>query len=171
MGRRFQELVMQYQDRVFRLARYCVGSHEEAQDITQEVLIRLWRNLDRIEPEGLWPWLVRVTRNACIDALRRRGSYRAVVAEDPDDAAAQRARTTSPGPDTAAEAADFERHLQRALEQMAEPYRSIVILREVEQLKYEEVAQALELPLNTVKVYLHRGRRMLRRKLKEFTEP
>lgn len=168
MGRRFQELVVEYQHRVFRLARYSVGSHEEAEDITQEVLIRLWRNLDRIEPDGLWPWLVRVTRNASIDALRRRGSYRAVVGEDPDGEAAQRARTASPGPDTVAEAADFERHLERALSEISEPYRSIVILREIEQLKYDEIAQALDLRLNTVKVYLHRGRRMLRQKLKEF---
>jgi len=170
MGRRFQELVVEYQHRVFRLARHTVGNHEEAEDITQEVLIRLWRNLDRVEPAGLWPWLVRVTRNASIDVLRRRGTYRAVVEEDPEDAAAQRARTATPGPDLMTEAAEFRRHLEGALREVDEPYRSIVILREIEQLKYDEISQALDLPLNTVKVYLHRGRRMLRGKLKEHSE-
>jgi len=170
MGRRFEQLVVEYQHRVFRLARHCVGSHEEAEDITQEVLIRLWRNLDRIEPAGLWPWLIRVTRNASIDVLRRRGTYRAVVQEDPEDAAAQRTQTALPGPDRATEAAEFRHQLERALREVEEPYRSIVILREVEHLKYEEISQALELPLNTVKVYLHRGRRMLRRKLREYVE-
>jgi RNA polymerase sigma-70 factor (ECF subfamily) len=171
MGQRFQELVVEYQDRVFRLARHCVGSHEEAEDITQEVLVRLWRNLDRIEPAGLWPWLVRVTRNASIDVLRRRGTYRAVVGEDPEETAVRRARTEIAGPDRVTEAVEFRRHLEQALRQIEEPYRSIVILREIEQLKYDEISQALGLPLNTVKVYLHRGRRMLRRMLKEHGEP
>lgn len=160
-----------YQDRVYRLARYSVGNREEAEDISQEVLVRLWRHLDRVEPAAVWPWLVRVTRNAAIDALRRRGSYRAVVAEDPEDAAALRRASGGPGPETQAEAADFRRHLEEALREVAEPYRSIVILREIEQLQYEEIASTMGMPLNTVKVYLHRGRRMLRAKLREFVEP
>jgi RNA polymerase sigma-70 factor, ECF subfamily len=171
MRQQFQELVSMYQDRIYRLARYSVGNREEAQDITQEVLVRLWRNLDRVETAGVWPWLVRVTRNAAIDALRRRGSYRAVVAEDPEDAAALRHASAGPGPERRVEAADFRRHLEEALRDVAEPYRSIVILREIEQLQYEEIATAMAMPLNTVKVYLHRGRRMLRTKLREFVEP
>ena len=160
-----------YQDRVYRLARYSVGNREEAQDITQEVLVRLWRNLDRVDTASVWPWLVRVTRNAAIDSLRRRGSYRAVVAEDPEDAAALRQASARPGPERETETADFRRHLEDALREVAEPYRSIVILREIEQLQYEEIATAMGMPLNTVKVYLHRGRRMLRTKLREFVEP
>lgn len=160
-----------YQDRVYRLARYSVGNREEAEDVTQEVLVRLWQHLDRVEPAGVWPWLVRVTRNAAIDALRRRGSYRAVVVEDPDDTTALRQPSRAPSPYLQAEAADFRRQLQEALREVAEPYRSVVILREIEQLQYEEIAAAMAMPLNTVKVYLHRGRRMLRAKLREFAEP
>ena len=66
------------------------------------------------------------------------------------------------------ETADFSDVLQQALEELTEPYRSIVILREVQQLKYEEISEALELPLNTIKVYLHRGRRKLRIALQEY---
>lgn len=171
MRRRFHELVGTYQDRIYRFARYCVGNREEAEDITQEVLIRLWRHLDGIEPAGVWPWLVRVTRNASIDSLRRRGTYRAFVDEDPEDALAGRTASAHAGPDAETETADFRRHLEAALREVAEPYRTIVILREIEQLHYEEIAAALEMPLNTVKVYLHRGRRMLRQKLQEFAEP
>ncbi len=60
--------------------------------------------------------------------------------------------------------------MQAALGEIREPYRSIVVLREIEDLKYEEIAAALELPLNTIKVYLHRGRRMLRQRLREFVK-
>ena len=168
MRREFEKLVREYQHRVFTFARYCVGNAEEAQDVTQEVLLKLWNNLDKLEPAGVWPWLIRVTRNASIDALRKRGSYRAVVREDPEGEATERMWSTAPSPDTRIESAEFQQHLRAALAEVREPYRSIVVLREIEDLKYEEIAAALELPLNTVKVYLHRGRRMLRQRLREF---
>lgn len=168
MRREFERLVREYQHRIFNFACYCVGNRDEAQDVTQEVLLKLWRNLEKLEPAGVWPWLIRVTRNASIDALRKRGSYRAVVQEDPEGEATDRMWSATPGPDTAIETADFRQHLQAALGEIREPYRTIVVLREIEDLKYEEIAAALELPLNTVKVYLHRGRRMLRQRLREF---
>ena len=168
MRRRFQELVREYQDRIYNFACYCLGDRVEAQDVTQEVLIKLWRNLDRLDPSGTWPWLLRVTRNAAIDALRRRGTYRSVLGEDPEGEAVQRAPSRTPGPDAAAETADFQRQLVRAVRELPEPYRSIVVLREIQDLRYDEIASALDLPLTTVKVYLHRGRRMLRRRLREF---
>ena len=168
MRREFQELVQAYQHRIYNFACYCLGDRDEARDVTQEVLLKLWRNLDRIDPQGAWPWLVRVTRNASIDALRRRGAYRALVEEDPEGEVGLRTPSPAPGPDAAAEAADFQRHLAQALQELAEPYRSIVVLREIETLRYDEIARALGLPLNTVKVYLHRGRRMLRQRLREF---
>jgi RNA polymerase sigma-70 factor (ECF subfamily) len=118
----------------------------------------------------MWPWLIRVTRNASIDALRKRGSYRALVDEDPEGEATSRFASPGAGPDAAAEAADFRKQLERALHQIHEPYRSIIILREIQDLKYEEIAAALDLPLNTVKVYLHRGRRLLRERLREFVQ-
>lgn len=170
MRRRFPELVREYQHRIYTFACYCLGDPEEAQDVTQEVLLKLWRNLEKIDPPGVWPWLVRVTRNAAIDALRKRGSYRAVVEEDPEGHATRRLASATPAPDAAAETADFQRHLEQALRGIAEPYRSIVILREIQDLKYEEISAALELPLNTVKVYLHRGRRKLRERLREYVK-
>ena len=168
MRREFEKLVREYQNRIFNFACYCVGNRDEAQDVTQEVLLKLWRNLEKLEPAGTWPWLIRVTRNASIDALRKRGSYRALVKEDPEGEATDRMWSTAPSPDASVERADFQRHLRAALSEVREPYRSIVVLREIEDLKYEEIAAALELPLNTVKVYLHRGRRMLRQRLREF---
>lgn len=168
MRRRFQQLAREYQDRIYNFACYCVGDRDEAHDVTQDVLLKLWNHLDRIEPAGVWPWLIRVTRNASIDALRKRGSYRAVVEEDPEGDVTRRTPSSAPAPDELAESADFRVRLERALRQIREPYRSIVVLRELEDLKYEEIAAALDLPLNTVKVYLHRGRRMLRQRLGEF---
>ncbi len=86
------------------------------------------------------------------------------------DALAAMGRVASPviGPAAVVENADFRSQLERAVGELAEPYRTIVILREIQDFRYEEICEALSLPLNTVKVYLHRARRKLREKLREF---
>lgn len=162
----FQELVRLHRDRVFTFAFYSLKNREDAEDVTQEVLIRLWNHWRRLEGEHLRAWLVRVTRNACVDAVRRRQT-RGRHEADGDDSAIETAASGAPDPQRAAEASDFRRCLRAALAELPEPYRSIVILREVQDLAYDEIAAAVDKPLNTVKVYLHRGRKMLREKLRE----
>ena len=153
-----------HQDRVYGFALYLLGRPSAAQDVTQEVLLKLWERLDTVDEARLVAWLMRVTRNACIDAHRRQRSYRRVVGVAPDDGLGQ-APAADALPDAWAEAADFQARLRGALAALAEPYRSIVILREVQELTYEEISGAMDLPLNTVKVYLHRGRKKLRHHL------
>jgi len=162
-----EEVVARYQRRVFTFARYFLGQREEAEDVTQEVLIRLWRNADGLDPERLGAWLLKVTRNACYDRLRKRRTAAAVVAPDIDPEVTETAASAEPDPATQAESADFRRRLLAALGRLEEPYRSVLILREVQDFQYQEISDALDLPLNTVRVYIHRGRQRLREQLKE----
>ncbi len=162
---KFEHQVKRYQQRVYGFAYHYLGSREEAEDVTQEVFIRFWNNradIDEAQPLG---WLLRVTRNAAVDAIRRRNTYRRNVSTNSEMLDYAEGHTASPARD--AEDADFRKHLEVALDQMEEPYRSIVILREIQDLKYQEISETLELPLTTVKVYLHRGRKMLRQQLHE----
>lgn len=164
----FQELVRRHRDRVYTLAFYSLKNREDAEDVTQEVLIRLWNHYRRLEGEHLAAWIVRVTKNACVDAVRRRQTrYRHEAPTSEDDDRLERAPSHDAGPERDAEAAQFRRCLKAALGDVPEPYRSIVILREIQGLAYDEIAKAVDKPLNTVKVYLHRGRKMLREQLKE----
>jgi RNA polymerase sigma-70 factor (ECF subfamily) len=163
--RRFERYVRTYQHRVFGFAVYYLGDRREAEDVTQDVLIRLWHHIDTMEEERLLGWLLRVARNACVDVLRKNRARHQRIAPVLDDIAEPAGH--GPLPDDDAEADDFQHHLERALAQIAEPYRSIVILREIQELKYEEISGAMDLPLGTVKVYLHRGRKMLRQHLTE----
>ena len=163
--RRYERQVRAYQDRVFGYAVYYLGDRADAEDVTQEVLLRLWQHRDAVDERRVLGWLLRVTRNACVDALRKRKARRARVLPVLDDLGEPAGH--GPTPEADAEAADFQRHLAQALDRIREPYRSIVILREVQELKYEEISGAMDLPLNTVKVYLHRGRKMLRTQLQE----
>lgn len=165
---RFRDLVEAHQHRVFTFACYYLGNREDAEDVTQEVLLRLWHNVDSVAPETAGAWLARVTRNACFDALRSRRSRKRVFREGLEDAKEEPV-TTTPDPEQAAGGWDVRRHLERALKELDEPYRTIIILREIQGHKYQEISEVLDLPLNTVKTYLHRGRRRLRELLREVT--
>ncbi len=162
---RFQSLVEEHQDRVYTLASYLLGDREEAADVTQEVLLRLWRNLEMLDG-NVAAWLLRVTRNYCFDLMRQRRSRRTALGNPEEPEAAQLPDTGRPSPERLAQSSDLGRHLRRAVGELAEPYRSILILREVQEMKYVEISEALEMPLNTVKVNIHRGRKMLRDRLK-----
>ena len=161
----FEVAVRQHQRRVFSFAHYFLGNPSEAEDVVQEVLIRLWKSWQDLDTERVEPWLLRVTRNACYDQLRKRRSASQYLVEDPEGDVANRAPSNRPSPEAKAEAGDFRRHLLAALRRLDEPMRSILILREIQGLKYQEIADILEIPLNTVRVYLHRGRQRLRKQL------
>lgn len=164
----FEQQVRRYQDRVFGFAQYFLKDREAAQDVTQDVLIRFWEHRDEVDDDHTLGWLLRVTRNACIDALRKRKTRRNALTINTDGL--NRAKDPSPSPSAHAEASDFRAHLEQALDEVDEPYRSVVILREIQHLKYREISEALDMPMNTVKVYVHRGRKKLRKQLAEVIE-
>ena len=160
--------MQRFQNRVYGFAYHYLGNREEAEDVTQEVFIRLWKHREHIDEEQPLGWLLRVTRNASVDAIRRRKTYTRTVSVNTD--LLDFAQGGNPLPDTETESSDFRRHLLKAVERLDEPYRSIVILREIQELKYQEISEALDLPLSTVKVYLHRARKSLRNDLHEVLQ-
>jgi RNA polymerase sigma-70 factor (ECF subfamily) len=165
----FEQHVSAHEDQVYRFARSMLKDDATAQDVTQEVLITLWEHQEELDEDGLVAWLMRVTRNACIDRLRARQRRRKTVRTDSDDVG--RAASPTPTPDRHAEAEDLRDHVLDALDRVDNPYRRVVALRELQGLKYKEIAEALDMPLNTVKVYLHRGRKKLRAQLDRALEP
>jgi len=167
MSKRFRKLVERHRHRVYTLACYSLGNVEEAEDVTQEVLVRLWKHWERLKEEALGAWLARVTRNACVDAIRRRRAYAARVVANGENDELFDGVSDAPGPDTVAEWSDLRVRIMDAVANLQEPQRSIVVMREIQDMKYEQISEALELPLNTVKSYLHRGRKMLRDQLSE----
>ena len=162
---RFYILVKRYRHRVYGFAYHYLVDEDAAADVTQEVFLRMWQNRTKIDEERVLGWLLRVTRNACVDAVRKRNAYirRIETNSDTIDAQADRA----PLPDQQTSASLFNDRLNAALNQLDEPYKSIIILREIQEYKYDEISETLDLPLNTIKVYLHRARKMLRKELSE----
>jgi len=159
MSKRYRQWVNEYQDQAWTVARYILNDVQEAEDATQEAFIKLWNNRDKIDPERIKPWLMKVTRNGCLDRLRRR---RDNVEFDEVHMAGN-----SSGPMQGAATTETAVWLKRAIAGLKEPYRSLVVLRDVNQHSYEEVAGMLELNLGQVKTYLHRARKQLREQLAE----
>jgi RNA polymerase sigma-70 factor (ECF subfamily) len=162
MTRDFRDLAEEYAGRVYTFARYSLRHQEDAEDVTQEVLVRLWKNHDQIDPAATSTWVMRVARNLVIDLARRRQSRAAVFAQgaDVEEMAAQ--VPADYAADAVAERSSLRARLEGALAELNEPYRSIVVMREIQGLAYEEIATAMNMPLGTIKVYLHRARRRLR---------
>ena len=150
---------MEYQDQAWALARYILKDDQEAEDATQDAFVKLWYHQREIDSTLVKPWLMKVTRNGCLDRLRRRRntvvfdeSFMGEEASEPSEGLASN---------------ELGCWLKRAIEGLKEPYRSLVVLRDVHQHSYEEVAGMLELSLSQVKVYLHRARKELREQLAE----
>ena len=158
---RFEQIVAEEKDRVYSFAYYYLGNAVEAEDVVQESMIKLWQNLGEIEG-ACGGWLHRVVRNACFDRLRRRRTARRVLAEGADTA---HVPDSAPEPGDAAERRDLQGHVRRLVAELPEPYRSAIVLREIQELKYREIGEMLDLPVNTVKTHVHRGRQMLRQSL------
>ncbi len=160
MSKQYRQWVKDYQNHVWTLARYLLKDPSEAEDVAQEAFVKLWHNQDRIETGKVRPWLMTVTRNACLDRLRRRRPMESLEEwHKPDE---------TPGPMQGAAQRDLGRALQSAITALKEPYRSLVILRDIHQHSYEEVGAVLELSLTQVRVYLHRARKQLRQELAEI---
>lgn len=155
----FKEIASEFGPVIYTFALYTVGCREDAEDVTQEVLLRLWRRGKDVAPNRRKAWLLRVTRNVCVDMFRKRARERrdegGRMHEDLRDVIERR---------------DMQEQLQAAIAKLREPYRTVVILRGVQGMSYEEIGQSLDMPVGRVKVYLHRGRRFLRRMLSKEEE-
>jgi len=157
-----------HQDRVYSFCVHMVGDRDLAADVTQDVFIKLWEYEAEMDVSRVLGWLLKVSRNACIDQIRKR-KVRYAITESPEFSL----DSISSGvtlPDAIASNALFDIRLKKALQTIGEPYQTIIVLREIQDYKYEEISEVLDLPLNTVKVYLHRARKALRTILKTDIE-
>jgi len=159
MSRRFRQWVDEYQDQAWTLARYLLKDSAEAEDAVQEAFVKLWRHQESVDPDKVRPWLMKVTRNGCLDRLRRRHPTEELQEWHHPDGV--------PGPMQGLHRQEQGEWLKTTINGLKEPYRSLVVLRDIHQHSYAEVAGVLELNLSQVKTYLHRARKQLREQLAE----
>ncbi len=167
----FTTAVLAFKDRIYSHAYYFLGNRPDAEDVTQEVLLRAWQNLHAIRKPTLKAWLMRVTHNLCVDTLRRHKARQMVPAQEAgDEWNAPLPLVAADDPQAAAEQGELQRHLAQAIQRLPARLRSVIIMRELQDMSYEEISSTLGIPLNSVKVYIHRGRRHLRAALAHLLE-
>jgi RNA polymerase sigma-70 factor (ECF subfamily) len=155
----WDDLVRQHSSRVYRLAYRLTGNQHDAEDLTQEVFVRVFRSLSSYTPGTFEGWLHRITTNLFLDMARRRQRIRF---EGLGDQAVGLLRDDEPTPAQAFDARHLDTDVQQALEALAPEYRAAVVLCDIEGLSYEEIAGTLGVKLGTVRSRIHRGRAQLR---------
>lgn len=147
--------------RLYALAFRYLNSREEAEDAVQEAMMKLWEGRDRLDDHANHAaWCMTVTRNCCIDMLRRKKKIRFEEMEHAE--ASGRNETGDPGNSDSREAVQMIGIIVR---RMKEPYRSAVILRDIEGYSYEEAAESMQTSVNTLRTVLSRARRMVREEM------
>jgi RNA polymerase sigma-70 factor (ECF subfamily) len=158
----WEQVVEEHSDRVFRLAYRLTGDRHDAEDLTQEVFVRVFRSLDSYTPGTFEGWLHRITTNLFLDGARRKQRIRFdALGEE----RAARLPSSSPAPDQAFEDRHFDADVEAALATLPPDFRAAVVLCDVEGLSYEEVADVMGAKLGTVRSRISRGRAMLRQAL------
>ena len=170
----FNALVVRFQDPVYSLALRMLGSPPAAEDATQEAFIRAWSRLDSFRGGRFQSWLFTIVANLSRDELRRRGrrpqTSLDAARDDPDRASLDPA-DEGPSPEAVAEQGDLRSLLQSALAQLPDDWREVVVLSDVQDLAYDEIAEITGLPLGTVKSRLSRARGRLRDIIGSIAEP
>ncbi|MGH3386168.1 MAG: RNA polymerase sigma factor SigE [Nocardioidaceae bacterium] len=158
----WDEVVRTHSARVYRLAYRLTGNKHDAEDLTQEVFVRVFRSLSSYTPGTFEGWLHRITTNLFLDQARRKQRIRFdALPEDAD----QRMPGRLPNPAHALHDALFDADVEAALATLPPDFRAAVVLCDVEGLTYEEIASVLDIKLGTVRSRIHRGRAMLRKQL------
>ncbi|MEB3342944.1 sigma-70 family RNA polymerase sigma factor [Okeania sp.] len=172
----FAELLHRYQLHVEKILYHLAPEWQDRSDLAQEVWIRVYRNIKRLQEPGKFKsWLSRITTNLFYDELRKRKrvtpplSLDAPLALD-DGVMDWEIATDTPGPEEQLSTQEFYDHLRNAIAQLPEVFRVTIILREIEGLSYEEIAEITEVSLGTVKSRIARARQRLQLQLQKYLD-
>ncbi|GDX39880.1 hypothetical protein LBMAG21_01720 [Armatimonadota bacterium] len=173
----FDELVAKYERKIFNVIYRLIGDYEEATDLTQETFISAFKHYDRFRGEAkVFTWLYQIARNLCINRIRQRDRQRVLRIESldqpreslNDDGVTLEVPDWSQSPQNVLEDRELRDRIMAAIESLPPDYREVVVLREFQNLSYNEIVEVTGLTLENVKTRLSRARGMLRRKLEPY---
>ena len=164
----WEAIVRQNWRKVFNVAYKFVGKHDEAEDLTQDIFLKIFKALKTFDRRANFQtWIISISRNLCIDHYRSVRKERQTIARDVDSSDLQPA-TPERGPYAQAEHQDLRAQLRTALETLPVSLRTAVVLRDLQELSYQEIADQLNLPEGTVKSRINRGRTELARQVQRI---
>jgi RNA polymerase sigma factor (sigma-70 family) len=160
---RFEAQVLPHLDAAYRFARWLSGSPDDANDIVQEAVLRAYRGFDALRGSDVKGWLLAIVRNCHLTALKQRERRSFVPLPEEHDAQVGYAMiATTPDPESASMRRDEQRTLDRLMSALPEEHREVLVLREIEDMGYREIAAVTSLPIGTVMSRLARARAALK---------
>jgi RNA polymerase sigma-70 factor (ECF subfamily) len=168
----FAELVDLYKDKIYHLAYRMLNNKHEAEDAVQETFMRVYTNLNRYdEQQKFSTWIFRIATNHCIDRLRKRKhSAYSLDAEMPDGEGNDYYSMLAGNEDTPEKQiilSETQLQIRKAIDALPEKYKTVVILRYLQDMSLQEISDVLDMPVTTVKTRVHRGREYLRNRLEQ----
>jgi RNA polymerase sigma-70 factor (ECF subfamily) len=166
----WEEIVRQHRRKVFNIAYKFTGRHDEAEDLTQDIFLKIFKSLHTFDRRANFQtWLVSVSRNLCIDHYRSVRKERETIDRDVD---AGELTPAAPGQNAfqALEQADRVELLRKAMAELPDTLRRAVVMRDLKEMSYQEIADQLNLPEGTVKSRINRGRTELARQVQRIRE-
>jgi RNA polymerase sigma-70 factor (ECF subfamily) len=165
----WEAIVRQYRRKVFNVAYKFVGRHEEAEDLTQDIFLKVFKSLDTFDRRANFQtWLISVSRNLCIDHYRSVRKERETIDRDVDATEVAPPSAGTPGQMAALEQRDRVELLREAMAALPATLRTAVLMRDIQECSYHEIAQKLKLPEGTVKSRINRGRTELARQIRKL---
>lgn len=166
----FEELLRKYHDRVYTLCRYMLENPQDADDAAQDTFIKTYQGLKNYSPaSSFYTWLYRIAVNTCLDH-KRKNSFLAFFFSSDNEAPLDVFPSHTPTPEAALDAKQSVQSLQIALNRLSAKLRSVLVLKELEGLSYEEIAEALDVSAGTVKSRISRAREELKKIVEKITE-
>jgi RNA polymerase sigma-70 factor (ECF subfamily) len=166
----FDTLVLKYQDRIYTLCRYMLGNPQDAEDAAQETFIKAFRGLGSFTPtSSFYTWLYRITVNTCLDH-KRKNSFLTFTFSSDNKTSLEDFLSHTPTPEAALVTKQSAQVLRVALSRLSTKLRTALVLKEMEGLSYEEIAEVLDVSMGTVKSRISRAREELGKILQKITE-
>ena len=162
----FGELVRKYQNRLFNGMVHMLRNEAEAEDVVQDAFILALTRLETFHGNSaFFTWLYRIAYNVAVSKIRRRKPTVSLTANDNDDSRSFDFEGNAPPPDDRMSRSEDVEQLQNAMGRLSEEHRTVLILREMQQLDYDAISEVLELPIGTVRSRIHRAREQLKQQL------
>lgn len=164
---KYNSLISQLKNKIFNYALYMVSDRMDAEDITQDVFIKLWNNFEKINLIKAKSWLLKTTHNLCIDYLRKRKS-KMNTSEGIEENTIFIDNNFINDPEISYRRNMMKKRINDSIKELPNKLKSVFVLYEIEGFKYREISETLNIPINSIKVYLLRARKKLQEDLREF---
>jgi len=171
----FEKLVEGYQKKVFNIALRLIGSHDDASEAAQEVFVKVFKSINKFKGEAAFStWIYSITRNVCMDELRKKKNKNVVSLDEeiklPDGDVKREVEDDKPTPEVITEKNELRAVVRKAILSLSEDHKTMIVLRDLQGMSYEEISKVFKCPEGTVKSRINRARQALKEKLKDYRE-